>query len=130
MTLRVTALNNEVSALHVSEFAETLEQRRVKYLVSVRDKPNPPDLARLLGARTKWTSSYRATHQRYELAPLQSIKLHWLVPMCRDRITDRRRSVMGLVAVRDFGPADDRSGSWLCENAAAGSLTDLDCSAA
>jgi hypothetical protein len=55
----------------------------------------------------------RAAEQRDELASLHLTELHWqpLRHGVSDSITDWRGSSQGLAAVRDFGPANDRSGS-------------------
>ena len=46
--LCIPALNDEVLALHVTEFLQPLEQRVVKSLVPMGDKPHPPNFASLL----------------------------------------------------------------------------------
>src|SRR6185369_783278 len=67
--LRIPTLYNDVLPLNVSEFAETLEQRVIKCLISVCDKRDPPTLARLLRARRERPRSCRAAKQADELPP-------------------------------------------------------------
>jgi hypothetical protein len=52
IALCIPALDDEVPTLLVPEFPEAPEQGLIKSLVSVCDKPYPPNLARLLGLRT------------------------------------------------------------------------------
>src|SRR5262249_6085410 len=59
-TLRISALDNDVLAFHITEFAQTLEQCVVHFLVSVRDKPDEPLLARLLRPRRERPRGRRA----------------------------------------------------------------------
>jgi hypothetical protein len=66
--LRVAAFDNEVLPLRVPEFAKTLEQEIIKFLIPVRDKPNAPDFARLLRARNKRPSCCPSEHGK-ECAP-------------------------------------------------------------
>src|SRR5882762_8753357 len=69
MTLCIPAFNNEVLPLRVSEFPQTLEQRIVKFLISVRDKPDPPDFSRLLCACDERPSGQPAAEKGNEIAP-------------------------------------------------------------
>src|SRR5262245_23198210 len=41
----ISALNDEVPTLHVSELSETLKQRVIETFVSACDKPHPPDFS-------------------------------------------------------------------------------------
>jgi hypothetical protein len=52
MALCIPALDDEVSTFLVSEFSETSKQGIIKFLVSVGDEPDPPNLARLLRSGT------------------------------------------------------------------------------
>jgi hypothetical protein len=62
----------------------------------------------------------RTAQQRDDLAAFHSIELHSLVRRSHGPIAGYRilaRIGQGLAAVRHFGPANDRLGSWLCKNA-------------
>jgi hypothetical protein len=78
VTLCIPALDNEVLPLCVPKFTETLEQGIVKLLIPVRDKPDPPDFARLLRTRNKRQSCYPSEYGK-EYAPLH-------VPSPRDKL--------------------------------------------
>ncbi len=43
--LCIAALNDEVLSLRVPELPQALEQRVIKFLISVGDKPDPPNFA-------------------------------------------------------------------------------------
>ena len=49
LPLCIAALDDEVPALFVPEFAEPLEQGLIKLFVFVCNKPDPPNFVRLLG---------------------------------------------------------------------------------
>ena len=72
----------------------------------------------LLRARRERPCGRHAADERNELAPIQPIGLHLLPwpgsPDAAYRIGEDRSS--GLAAVRDFGPANDRSGHELPSN--------------
>src|SRR5712691_8492047 len=70
--VRITALNDEVSTLLVPELTQAVEQCVIKLLVSVRDKPHPPNSARLLRARRERQCRRRAAEKRDELAPFHA----------------------------------------------------------
>jgi hypothetical protein len=53
MALGIPAFDNEILSLSVPAFAETLEQVIIKSLISVCDKPDAPDFARLLRVRNE-----------------------------------------------------------------------------
>src|SRR5262249_58614917 len=50
-TLCVSALNDEVLALHVTALLEPLEQRIIKSFMPMGDKAHPPNFSRLLRSR-------------------------------------------------------------------------------
>jgi hypothetical protein len=50
MALCIAALDDEVPTLLVPEFAEAPEKGFIKCFVLVCDKPDPPNLFRLLGS--------------------------------------------------------------------------------
>jgi hypothetical protein len=74
--LCIAPLNDEVLSLHIAKFAEAFEQRAIKFLISVRDKPDPPNFARLLCTCTERPGSGRSPDETNEFA-----SFHCITPM-------------------------------------------------
>jgi hypothetical protein len=69
MALRVPAFDDEIPAFRITQFRKALEHRIIKFLVSLCDKPHPPNLARLLSQCSERPSSRPDTYKCYEIAP-------------------------------------------------------------
>src|SRR5437588_9919008 len=84
VALCIPALNDEVLPLLVPELPEALEQRVIKYFMSVRDEPDPPNPARRLRTPGERPRNCRAAEKQNEL-PTSHIGLHcgWQSPASR-----------------------------------------------
>jgi hypothetical protein len=67
VALCIPSLNNQVLPLRVAELPETLEQRVIKFLIPVRDKPDPPNFT--LCMCHERPSRYPAAKKGNEIAP-------------------------------------------------------------